>query len=103
MLRPSGECFRGVPRGSGSGWWQDGRKRKRRGVLLWGDLPVCEDKKKPGLDLEKYWEAVPGFLCILQKKEVKKKKPVKTISSHTFKERMSRLPSQDSCNERHIP
>lgn len=70
-----------------AGWKEE---EKERHVVV-GRLPVCEEEnKKPGLDLERYWETVDGFICILQKKK-KKKKSVETVSSHTFKECMSRL------------
>lgn len=90
MQRPSGQCFGGVLGGSDSGWWQDGKEEEKEGHVAVGRLPLCEEEnKKPGLDLEKYWETVYGFICILRKEE--KNKSVKTVSAYTFQERVSRL------------
>lgn len=61
--------------------WKEEEKEKQ---VVVGRLPLCEEQSKnPGLDLEKYWEMVQGFVCILHKEG--KNKLVRTVSARAFK------------------
>lgn len=48
-----------------AGW----KEEEKESQVVGGRLPLCEENKKPGLDLEKYCETVHGFICILHKEE----------------------------------